>query len=85
MGPSTQAILSCFLSMGLPLLIAIWEVVRLGRDDGSGWRQDEAPAPHPPPPPMGDAAPPRRLPDCLVPKPLPANERAIGPRVRELA
>ena len=60
MSPATHVVLSCFLSMGLPVLWGCWELWRLRQDRrGGGGRKVEPPAP------------PRPLPDCLIPRPMP--------------
>jgi hypothetical protein len=74
MEPATHAILGCALSLGLPLLIAIRELVLLRaiREGGSGQRRMPEPPPAPPLAPTGQdrPAPAKPLPDCLVPRPL---------------
>lgn len=91
-------LLNCTLSFGVPLAIAVRELVVLRRDRGDGWdrRVPEPPRPAPLPPSGGGedrrpATP--ALPDCLIPKPLPAGlvpvlvpaEHApAAPRRREL-
>ncbi len=72
MAPTTQILCSGALTFGAPLLLALRELVVLRRRrDDEGW--DRAPDPLP--------APPKPLPDCLIPKPMPKH----GIRVRELA
>jgi hypothetical protein len=77
MDGSVQAICSCALTMGVPLVIASWELWRL---KPTIWREPpgEDVPPEPDPLPDEGMSPSVRkpLPDCLVPKPI---------RVRELA
>lgn len=61
MTDATHAMLSGFLSMGLPVLWGLWELWKLRRAGaGDARRRVEAPDPAP-----------RPLPDCLVPRPSP--------------
>jgi hypothetical protein len=79
MNPATQAICSSMLTFGVPLAVAAWELWRLGPSARRLPPGDEVP---PQPAPLPDAGVSPRiqkpLPDCLVPRPVPA-------RVRELA
>lgn len=59
MTSSTFVILSGTLTFGMPLLLAVLDVVRLSRPAGGG------DAPPPPEPPRV----PKPLPDCLLPRP----------------
>ena len=67
MSPATHVMLSCFLSMGLPVLWGCWELWRLRRYRGGGGGGHRVEAPVPPKP----------LPDCLIPRPI------VRPRVLE--
>ena len=71
MAPGTQVVLSGLLTFGVPLVLALRELRELRRRPRGGW---EPPAHEPVP------VPPRPLPDCLIPKPLPHAIR----RIREL-
>jgi hypothetical protein len=80
MSPELQILLSGALTFGVPLLLAVRELVLLRRAPRGGWRPDPTPpAPTPPPPPSGE----KPLPDCLIPKPLPKS--ATRPRELEPA
>ena len=73
---TSHVLFSGALTIGIPLVLAIGQVVawrrRPGRDD---WRRPHEPLPKPPKP----------LPDCLIPRPMPlARPRVPGPRVRVL-
>ena len=88
MSPATQVILSGTLTFGVPLILAIRDLVKLHRDRGSwdGGRRDTPPEPPLPGPPGGITVAPKRLPECLIPKPDPAFSRPARPvRVREFA
>jgi hypothetical protein len=86
MEPEMHVVLSCALSFGVPLVIAIRELMVLRRDGraggGLGRRDDPQPKPPTPKPrPQGqDLAARKPLPDCLVPKPI----RRAAPAAREL-
>ena len=69
-------VLSGALTFGVPLVLAVRELIDLKRRSSGGWDDDGPPPFKPtPPPPMGQ----KPLPDCLIPR-LPA-----GPvRIREL-
>ena len=60
MAPETHVILSCFLSMGLPVLWGLRELWLLRRAGGEGG-QRRVPAPE---------LAPKPLPDCLIPRPM---------------
>ncbi|GAA0604690.1 hypothetical protein GCM10009416_47920 [Craurococcus roseus] len=73
MSPETFVLLSGALTFGAPLLLAARELWALRRDDGrrGGGLLERDRAPDvPPPSPAGGVRP---LPDCLIPKPLPAS------------
>jgi hypothetical protein len=55
MRPDIQATLSCTLSLGVPVLLALWELRNLRR--GSGWGPEPIPDDERPRPP---------LPPCLL-------------------
>ena len=65
-------LLSSTLTFGVPLALAVRELWALRRDGrgGGGWERDRAPDTPPAPRPGGVGRP---LPDCLIPKPLPAS------------
>ena len=67
-------LLSGALTFGAPLLLAARELWTLRRDDGRGGgglrERDRAPRVPPAPSPAGGVRP---LPDCLIPRPLPAS------------
>ncbi len=69
-------VLSGTLTFGVPLVLAMRELLELKRRGNGGW-DDDRPAPFkPPPPPVTGHKP---LPDCLIPRLQP------GPvRIREL-
>lgn len=81
MSPETFVLLSGTLTFGAPLLLAARELWALRRDDGrgGGGLRERGPAPDVPPAP-GPAGSARPLPDCLIPKPLPASAK----RTREV-
>ena len=64
MAPWMQALMCGMIGMGVPLLLATWELIRLRRESrrGGGWGREPAPVR------------PRPLPDCLVPD-LPVRGR----------
>jgi hypothetical protein len=74
MAPEVFVLLSGGLSFGVPLVLAIRELRNLKRSDGGGWRPDSTP-PSPKPRPTGGSGKP--LPDCLIPKPVPASLREL--------
>jgi hypothetical protein len=74
MAPEVFVLLSGSLSFGVPLVFAIRELRNLKRGDGGGWRPDPLP-PAPKPLPIGGSGKP--LPDCLIPKRLPARPREL--------
>ncbi len=69
-------LLSSTLTFGVPLALAVRELWALRRDEGRGrggdGRRERDPAPHTPPAPAPGGIG-RPLPDCLIPKPLPAS------------
>ena len=74
MTPTTQVLCSCALTFGVPIVLAGWELWRLGPTarrlpPGEDSSPDPAPLPDP-----GIAPYVRKpLPDCLIPKPVPAR------------
>jgi hypothetical protein len=78
---SLFVLLSGALTFGVPLLIGAHELLTTKPGGGGGGgRHDPVPeiVPPAPTPSLGDAPPPRKLPDCLIPNlpPLPATTRA---------
>ncbi len=73
MAPALQVILSGTLTFGVPLLVAVHELVFTKR--GGGWRPERLPEPRPQKP----------LPPCLLPPPRPRGPMADipGPATRE--
>jgi hypothetical protein len=71
MKPEVWILLSGALSFGVPLVLAVGELLSLrrGGDGGFGGGSGRAPAP-PPPPPLPPAGS-KRLPECLIPRPAP--------------
>lgn len=67
MSPEMFILLSGALTFGVPLALAVMELLALRRDGGGfgkgGRERDTPPAP--------DPAGTRPLPECLIPKPLP--------------
>ncbi len=77
MDGTTFVLLSGTLTVGVPLVLAVRELLELRRRDDNGWEGDgPAPFPSPPPPPSSGHKP---LPECLIPR-LPAQPV----RIREL-
>jgi len=81
MEASTQVILSGCITFGVPLILAIRELIVVRRPPRGGWNGDGPPPPAPIVPPP-DASPQRYnplqpLPDCLIPRPYaePARTR----------
>jgi hypothetical protein len=68
MKPALVVILSGLLTFGVPLAVALWEVIVLRRNARGQWRSDGPPPPEPPrrpdEPPQGQ----RQLPACLIPQ-----------------
>jgi hypothetical protein len=74
MDPITQVLCSCALTFGVPIAIAGWELWRLGptaRRSGPG--DDVPPEPAPLPDPGVSARVQKPLPDCLIPRDVPAR------------
>jgi hypothetical protein len=74
MAPDVFVLLSGGLTFGVPLVFAVRELRTLRRGGGGGW-QPEPPPPPPVPRPTGGSGKP--LPDCLIPKRLPARPREL--------
>lgn len=81
MTPATQALLSGAITFGIPLALAIRELLLLSRSGEHGPDPEPPRTLRPAPAPDDDAALPP-LPACLIPS-LPAPERAPRPRVLE--
>ena len=81
MKPALVVILSGALTFGVPLLIAMWEVIVLRRNSRGGWDPDGPPPPEPPEPPSDAPQVQRPLPACLIPvrQPNLAVSRPTGP------
>jgi len=75
MKPALVVILSGALTFGVPLLIAIWEVMAMRRESRRGWGPDAPPAPEPPGPRLGPSPAQRPLPACLIPQ----RQPGLGP------
>jgi hypothetical protein len=67
MKPALVVILSGALTFGVPLFIAIWEVIAIRRNAKGGWRPGGPPPPEPPAPPMDSPPAQKPLPACLIP------------------
>ena len=69
MNPSTQVLLSCALTFGVPILLAGWELWRLGPSPRHLPPGGETSAPPPPlPDPVTAPRGQKPLPDCLIPR-----------------
>lgn len=79
MSPTTQVICSCALTFGVPIIIAGWELFRLG-PTARRLPPGEDIVPEPDPLPDAGISPrvQKPLPDCLIPQAVPS-------RVLELA
>ena len=75
MDGATYVLLSGTLTFGVPLALALRELLELKRRDEGGWDWDGPVPDAPKPPPKSGEKP---LPDCLIPKLQPRS------RVREL-
>ncbi len=78
MSPSLYITGSFVLTYGVPMALAVRELRSLGPNRRGRPDGDIIPPVVVPPAPSGE----KRLPDCLIPKPMPVASR---PRVRELA
>ena len=65
MTPGTQIILSGTLTFGVPLVLAVRDLILTRRPSGGSW-DPEPPKPAPPTPPGGGNATQRPLPQCLI-------------------
>ena len=84
MSPGVQALLSGTLTLGVPLLLAIRELIVLNRDRGGPGNRGDGKDKHPDPSPDDEPALPP-LPPCLVPREPAANPLAArGTRTRVL-
>jgi hypothetical protein len=76
MAPGVHVVLSGCLTFGVPLVMAIRELMVLRRGDGGAWPGD----PVPETPPL-----PKPLPDCLIPRrELMPSRDSVRPQVPEL-
>ena len=89
MNADVQALLSGAVTFGVPLMIAVRELIVLRRDRGPGGDWGNPAPPTPPPPDCEPSLPPalRPLPDCLIPnlQAGPVIARASETRVLEPA
>jgi len=83
MTPAAQILLSGALTFGVPLALAVRDLMALRRGSGGGYWPPQPQTP-PPLPSSGGPAMRRELPSCLVPV-RPALEPEVRPRVREYA
>jgi hypothetical protein len=76
MAPGVHVVLSGCLTFGVPLVMAIRELMVLRRGGGGAWPGD----PTPEMPPL-----PKPLPDCLIPRrDLVPPQETVRPRIPEL-
>ncbi len=82
MSPALFVICSGILTFGVPLLLALREIITTGSGEGS-WRPDPRPPEPVPPIPRGSGPAVKKLPDCLIPKlqprPVSHRERVLEP------
>jgi hypothetical protein len=71
MNPELMILLSGALTFGVPLVLAVLDLLAMRRSSGGGGSPERARAPDTPPAP-GPAGV-RPLPDCLIPKPVPPS------------
>jgi hypothetical protein len=80
MSPGIQIILSGTLTFGVPLGLAVRDLIALRRPSGGDWRP-EPPEPMPVPPTGGGSPAQRALPACLLEaargRPVPARQREV--------
>jgi hypothetical protein len=76
---STQVICSCALTFGVPIVLAGWELWRMGPTVRRLPPGDDMP-PDPSPMPDAGVSPATRkpLPDCLIPRPAPVREHELA-------
>lgn len=67
MSPGTQVLLSGALTFGVPLVLAIRELIALRRSPGGSWGPNGSAEPEPPPAPRGTGPAVKPLPACLIP------------------
>lgn len=85
MSPSTQVLLSGALTFGVPLALAIRELIALRRWTGRpGGPDGSADPPLPPPAPPGNAPAVKPLPACLIPARQPGIAAGRRARMPEL-
>jgi hypothetical protein len=88
MTPAAQIILSGVLTFGVPLALAVRDLITLRRGSGGGGWPSPPQAPPPPRPNLGSPPVRRELPACLIPvrsAPLPELRPEPRPKVREFA
>ncbi len=85
MNPGTQIILSGTLTFGVPLVLAVRDLITMRRSNDGGWRP-EPPDPVAPPPVTGSGPAIPSLPACLLEaaKGLPFRDPAALPSFAEL-
>jgi hypothetical protein len=83
MTPAAQILLSGALTFGVPLVLAVRDLMALRRGPGGGSWPPHPQSP-PPQPSSGGPAMRRELPSCLIPV-RPVLEPEVRPRVREYA
>lgn len=74
MNAGLQVVLSGALTFGVPLVVAIHQLLIMRRPNRDGWGGDGPPGPNPG---LLPGNPPKRLPECLIPKlpPVSADRR----------
>ncbi len=77
MDGTTFVLLSGALTVGVPLVLAVRELIELRRRGDTGWDGD-GPPPFPPPPPAPSTGD-KPLPECLIPRlpPQPVRRREL--------
>jgi hypothetical protein len=90
MSPGYQILLGGLFTFGVPLCLAVRELLAIRRGGRGWWGGDErrrrVPDPPPPPPaPQGQGVPPGKpLPDCLIPRPIAPRTPVADRKRREL-
>lgn len=76
MDGTVYVVLSGAVTFGVPLALAVRELIDLRRRNSGGWEGDGPPPSKPVPPPRTGQRP---LPDCLIPKlsPSPVRTREL--------